>query len=88
MKIIMKHLVVGLTLATVSLLSFSAMAEEPAAAVAKKNVHTTGEVRIVGNPQRPTAAIEVSKVRMKLGATTPTLTAIGQIHDAAKKDPF
>lgn len=77
----MKHVVAGLTFASLALLSLSAMAEEP-------KVHTTPEVRIVGHPARPSAAVEVSRARMKLAATTPTLSSLGKVNDAAKKDPF
>jgi hypothetical protein len=89
--IIMKHLPFALAAAALTLVSSFAMAEETQSTVTTvngKTVYTTPPVRIVGKPQRPTAAVEVSKARMKLGATTPTLTGIGQIHDAAKKDPF
>jgi hypothetical protein len=77
----MKPVLAGLSLVSLMLVGRSAAAEE-------KRVITLQPQTVYGHPQRPAAAVEVSRVRMQLGATTPTLAAASKIHDAAKKDPF
>jgi hypothetical protein len=84
----MKHVLFTLSLvAGVTVLASNANADEKSAK-SDKNVITLKTHTIYGNPQRPSAVIEINKARMQLGATTPTLSAVAQIHDAAKKDPF
>ncbi len=68
-------------LAAVGVVSSPAHAEE-------KNVITLKPYTVYGNPQRPSVVVEVSRARMQLGATTPTLAAASKIQDASKKDPF
>jgi hypothetical protein len=77
----MKHFLTLLLVISAVLVSLTASADE-------KVTLTVPSTTIVGHPQRPTASIEVSRVRMQLGATTPTLASVTKIHDAAKKDPF
>lgn len=54
----------------------------------EKPVHTLPTTTVVGKPQRPLAAIEVSRARMKVTPTTPTLASVTAIQNAARKDPF
>jgi hypothetical protein len=80
-ELIMKHVLIGLSLVGSMLVAGGASAEDT-------NVITLKTMTVYGHPQRPAAAVEVSRVRMQLGATTPTLARAAKIHDAAKKDPF
>jgi hypothetical protein len=86
----MKHASLSLVaLASVLLIASSAAAEEKqTSASAAGRVITLKVTDVYGRVQRPAAAVEVSKVRMQLPATTPTLAAVAKIHDAARKDPF
>ena len=49
---------------------------------------TIPDTIVYGRNPRPSAAVEVSKARMQLPLTTPTLAAITRIENATKKDPF
>jgi len=51
-------------------------------------VTTIPTIQIEGRAPRPAAAVEVSRVRMQLPASTPTLSAIVRIESASKKAPF
>jgi hypothetical protein len=77
----MKYLLLALSLLFVSGQAFGEEKEQ-------RTVITMRPTTVVGNPQRPLVSIEVSKVRMQLGATTPTLAAGAKIEGATRKDPF
>jgi hypothetical protein len=80
----MKHILLALaSTALVLSVATTAGAEETAGKVITLKV-----TDVYGRVQRPAAAVEVSKVRMQLPITTPTLAAVAKIGDAAKKDPF
>jgi hypothetical protein len=76
----MKHSLATLLVAALTLLCATASADD-------KNVITLKRVDVVGTARRPAVVIEVTKARMQLSATTPTLAA-GKIQDAGKKAPF
>jgi hypothetical protein len=88
----MKHLLAASVAAAVfATWAPSALADETSsqdARVVEKKATTLPVTTVYGRAARPTAAIEVSRVRMTLPATTPTLSGASKITDAAKKDPF
>ena len=49
---------------------------------------TLPDMIIYGRTPRPAAAVEVSRARMQLPPSTPTLSAVTRIESATKKAPF
>jgi hypothetical protein len=74
----MKSLAV-LLVAIVLTVSSSASAEETSPVTLKTTT-------VHGRLQRPAVAIELSRAKMSLGATTPTLAAGLNTQDASKKE--
>jgi hypothetical protein len=79
---------VAATLASISLLlvvSTSSADEQQTLTITST---TTKPTIVSGRVQRPAIAIEISRAKMQLGATTPTLASGMKMHDASKKDPL
>lgn len=85
----MKHvLVTAITLSLGLVASTAAADESQRAVVRRENVTTLTPTTVHGRPQKPGIVIMLTRARMQLGATTPTLASITTIQDASKKDPF
>lgn len=66
---------------TLALLASTASAED-------ETVTLQRTITVYGRAARPSVTIMVSRERMQLPVTTPTLSAVTKIHDASKKDPL
>jgi hypothetical protein len=78
----MKHTVVAVSALTLGLFASTAWAEE------KSNVTTIATTTVHGRAQKPGVVVVLTRARMQLGATTPTLASRSEIQDASKKDSF
>jgi hypothetical protein len=88
----MKRFPILLSTLGLVLVSTGAFADETTATTSSTSKDGTitlkNPIIIEGRAPRPIAAVEVARTRMQLGVTTPTLSGVGRIQDAAKKEPF
>jgi hypothetical protein len=84
----MKHLLVTLCAVCATLVSATAGAEEKQAPQKVETKVTTKVVEVHGRASRPAVVIEITRARMTLPVTTPTLAGLTKVQEASKKDPF